>query len=346
MSALARWGWAVVLIVVAVAVAAAGLIRPDLPPETLQPIYAQPPSEFVDIDGMSIHLRDEGPRDAPAVLLLHGTFASLHTWSGWVAELTETHRVVRIDLPGFGLTGPHPNKDYSLAATLHLLETLRTRLGLKRWAVVGNSLGAGYALAYAQHHPKRISAVGLISGGRIRLSEAEYSARRAEVQAAQANARGGSWIIQALQEPIVRAMLTQVTPQFLVRWALEDVYGNPDQVDEALVNRYQSMLRHSGNRQAFVDRFIKSEGTSPHTETLTTPASPVDLPMPILIQWGEQDTWIDVEQGLTLAAALPTSTLVTYPSLGHVPMEEAPRETAADFLAFLHTGQLTQRQAP
>ena len=79
---------------------------PDRPLDELKARWAPPPSQFVDIDGMSVHLRDQGRRDDPEpILLLHGTSASLHTWEGWVKELAKQRRVISLDLPGFGLAG-------------------------------------------------------------------------------------------------------------------------------------------------------------------------------------------------------------------------------------------------
>jgi hypothetical protein len=96
------------LVIAAAAVAyLAGNLVPDQPVEALKPKWAPPPSRFVDVAGMSVHLRDEGRRDDPApVLLLHGTSSSLHAWDGWTSELAGTRRVVRFDLPAFGLTFP------------------------------------------------------------------------------------------------------------------------------------------------------------------------------------------------------------------------------------------------
>ena len=90
---------------------------PDRPVQTLVARWALPPSDFIEVKGQLVHLRDEGPRNDPApLLLLHGTGASLHTWEGWAAALKARHRVIRIDLPGFGLTGPfagqYPGDDY------------------------------------------------------------------------------------------------------------------------------------------------------------------------------------------------------------------------------------------
>ena len=75
---------------------------------------------------MQFHVRDEGPRDDPApIVLLHGTSSSLHTWEGWVAGLRQQHRVITFDLPGFGLTGPAPDADYSIEAHVrHVLAVL------------------------------------------------------------------------------------------------------------------------------------------------------------------------------------------------------------------------------
>ena len=122
------------------------LIRPDIPLEKLLPDYTYETSSFLETDGMNVHFRDDG--SGPAILLIHGTFASLHTWDAWTSELSKEYRVISIDLPGFGLTGPHPDNDYSSRATLYMLEELRNHLSIDSWAVAGNSLGARIALDY------------------------------------------------------------------------------------------------------------------------------------------------------------------------------------------------------
>ncbi|MFN5510898.1 MAG: alpha/beta fold hydrolase, partial [Burkholderiales bacterium] len=101
---------ALVLLLVAVLLAGCQI---DLPLKDLKSRYGSGASRYLPMDGIEVHWRDEGPQDAPVLLLLHGTASSLHTWDGWVAELTPRWRVVRLDLPGFGLTGPHPSDDYS-----------------------------------------------------------------------------------------------------------------------------------------------------------------------------------------------------------------------------------------
>ena len=332
---LMRLGLTLGLSVGLVLIVVASLVRPDLSVEPLIERYTNEQSQWFEADGLRVHFRDQGNPNGPPVLLLHGTFSSLHTWEDWVSELGETYRIITLDLPGFGLTGPHPQKDYSLAATLHLFESLREHLGISEWVVAGNSLGAGYALAYAQHEPDVILAVGLLNGGRIRLSQADYEAQRASVEASQARERGDSWVAQALRQPQARAVLTQITPRFLVRYALKDVYGDPAQISDAQVTRYHDLLRRAGNRQAFIDRFEGRGVESPSPHTLTDPVSPAALEIPILIIWGEKDRWIPLSVGERLASILPNAELTVYPDLGHIPMEESPQETAWDFAQFL-----------
>ena len=83
--------------------------RPDIPLTDLKRKYANADSRYLDIDGMPVHYRDQG--QGPVLLLLHGTGASLHTWDGWIQPLENDFRIVRLDLPGFGLTGPAPDDD-------------------------------------------------------------------------------------------------------------------------------------------------------------------------------------------------------------------------------------------
>ena len=107
---------------------------PDRPVEELQARWAPAPSQFIELMGMQVHLRDEGPRDdAEPLLLLHGTSASLHTWEGWVADLKRTRRVISVDLPGFGLTGPFPDGDYRIAHYTAFLDAYSTACKCRRW---------------------------------------------------------------------------------------------------------------------------------------------------------------------------------------------------------------------
>ena len=148
---------------------------PDQPVSALAPRWAQAPSQFVPVGTMLVHLRDEGPRDDPApIVLLHGTSDSLHTWDGWSAALRGQRRVIRFDLPGFGLTGPHPQADYSIDAYVRFVLAVLDTLDVQTFVLGGNSLGgqiAGHvALAaldqrYAVILQQRLDLLGVVVHG-------------------------------------------------------------------------------------------------------------------------------------------------------------------------------------
>jgi pimeloyl-ACP methyl ester carboxylesterase len=130
---------------------------PDKPLSALAARWAPPPSAFVPILGMQVHLRDEGPREDPTpIVLIHGTSASLHTWEGWVAALKDDRRVITFDLPGFGLTGPSPDGDYTIAGYVRFVGALLDKVGVKRCVLGGNSLGGNIAWATAHAMPDRV----------------------------------------------------------------------------------------------------------------------------------------------------------------------------------------------
>ena len=81
------------------------LYAPDKTIAEFTPGYVRSPQDFIEVAGVRLHIRDDGLRDAPAVIMLHGFGASLHTWEPWAVSLSTQFRVIRFDLPGFGLTG-------------------------------------------------------------------------------------------------------------------------------------------------------------------------------------------------------------------------------------------------
>lgn len=120
-----------------VLVALAAGFRRDRDPAALEAQYATTPSRFVQVDGLRVHYRDRGT--GPAVVLIHGSNSSLFTWEGWVDALAAGHRVVTLDMPGHGLTGPDPKGRYSAAEMAELVDAFATAIGLDRFAVCRDS---------------------------------------------------------------------------------------------------------------------------------------------------------------------------------------------------------------
>ncbi len=312
MSKILSWKSAWALVVVAALGAGATAWAPDRPVSTLTARWAPPPSAFVTVAGMQVHVRDEGPRDDPhPIVLLHGTSASLHTWDGWAEQLKATRRVVRFDLPGFGLTGPNPSGDYTLMAYVAFVDQVLQQLGVTQAVVAGNSLGGEIAWLTALHHPQRVSRLVLVDAG-------GYPFEPEGMPIGFKLARIG-W-------------LAPVTTHFLPRQAIEDsvksVYGHPERITPELVDRYFELTLRAGNRAALIQRFAQSP-LGRHAEDIKR------VNQPTLILWGAKDRLIPPAHAQRFARDLPGSRVVMFDELGHVPQEEDPVATLAAARGFM-----------
>ncbi len=325
-------------IVLLVFIAVLSLIRPDISVEHLLDKYTNETSTFLEVDGMEVHIMDEG--EGPALFLIHGTFASLHTWDDWTEVLIDSFRVVRLDLPGFGLTGPQPDNDYSARATLYVFEEIRKYLEIESWTLAGNSLGARFAAEYARHFPEHTDGLILLNGaggiGTPPRQEPAVNDTTSTRQSQPATRQRQPLVFRLLGNQFLRNGLSVMTPKFAFRHSLREVYADPDKIEPETLTRYYELLRRKGNRSAFLTR-----NQGPFTDRSHLPELPQggylpEMDIPILIMWGEQDSWIPVQTGRRLHNALPASELIIYPNAGHVPMEEIPQESVRDAREFLN----------
>lgn len=301
-----------VVLLLAIVVSVARVWEPDRPVEALTARWAPPPSQFVELDGLRVHLRDVGPRDDPTPLvLLHGTSASLHTWQGWVSALEGKRRVITLDLPGFGLTGPFPDGDARLERTLKLLVTLLKKLEVTRCVLVGNSYGGRLAWEFAVAHPDAVSKLVLVDAG-------GYPRNSTSVPLG----------FRIAQTPGLRVLGEVLLPRGLIERSLKNVYGDPGKVTPELVDRYFELTLRAGNRGALGRRMdqVPAEGDVAKLKS---------LPTPTLILWGGQDRLIPPDNGRRFDEDLPRSRLVMFDVLGHVPHEEDPAATVAELEKFL-----------
>jgi pimeloyl-ACP methyl ester carboxylesterase len=284
------------------------LYAPDKPRAALEAHYAQPPSEFLQVSGIRLHVRDTGPRDAPVVILLHGFGSSLLTWESWARSLSYTHRVIRYDLPGFGLTGADPTKDYMDARGAEVLGALMDRLGIQRASLVGNSMGGKLAWLFAAEYPDRVDRLVLISPDGFASPQFPYG-KKPDV-------------------PVVAELLPYTLPTAMLRMTLEPAYGDQKRLTPDTVQRYRDMILAPGVRQAVLDR---------SAQVMQEPPEPVLrlVHAPTLLVWGEKDGVIPFRNAGDYLAAMPNARLLVFPDLGHVPMEEAPARSLAPVEAFL-----------
>ena len=289
---------------------------PDRPVETLVARWAPAPSDFIEVKGQLVHLRDEGPRGDPApIVRLHGTSASLHTWEGWVKTLKVQRRIISFDLPGFGLTGPFAGQytpdDYRGDTYARFVIDLLDALQLPHAVLGGNSLGGEIAWRVATLAPERVERLILVDAvGPPFTPEAVpigFMAARLPVL---------GWISQHL------------TPRELVADSVASVYGDPSRVSAPLVDRYYELTLREGNRRA-LNRRLNQMVIGEDAERIA------QVKQPTLILWGARDRLIPPAVGRDFAQRIAGSQLVVLEGLGHVPQEEDPVRSVEPVKAFL-----------
>ena len=287
--------------------------EPDRSVTELKARWAPPPSVFVEVAGMQVHMRDEGVRDDPLpIVLLHGTSASLHTWDGWVDGLKSTRRLIRLDLPGYGLTGPFPDHNYQSEHYATFMHAFLDKLGIERCVLVGNSFGGQIAIITALARPARVERLVLIDASGYPLAPKSIPL---------------GFLIARI--PLLNQITLHAMPRGLVEDSVRSVYGDPALVTPALVDRYFELALREGNRQALVER-MKQVSTDVITKRMA------EVKVPTLILWGGRDRLIPVAAVERFSADIVGSRHVIFDDLGHVPHEEDPVRTLAAAMSFLN----------
>jgi pimeloyl-ACP methyl ester carboxylesterase len=285
---------------------------PDRPVAELTARWAQPPSSFIDIAGMKVHVRDEGVRDdAVPIILLHGTSASLHTWDGWVRSLEGERRVLRVDLPGFGLTGPAPDGDYTIEAYVRFMGALLDHFAIRNCIIAGNSFGGWVAWETALAQPGRVDALILVDSAGYTLHS-------------QAVPLG----FRIAKIPMLNWLVENTLPRALIESSVRSVYGDPTRVTPALVDRYYEVTLREGNRAALVQRFAQAAAGIDEARIR-------QINVPTLILWGRRDQLIPLVYGERFKRDIADSSILVFDDLGHVPQEEDPARTVAAARTFI-----------
>ncbi len=291
----------------------------DQPVEELIPLYANKDSKFMPILGMNVHYRDEGIQsDSTPLILLHGMSSSLNTWDSVVIGLKDKKRVISLDLPGFGLTGPSPENAYNFDYYSKFIDSFTTRLKIKRFILVGNSMGGAISWNYALHNPQGLAQMVLVDA-------AGYPKK----------GESGSLGFTIASTPVINNLLLYATPKFLVRKSLETVYYDQARVTDEQVERFHDVAIREGNRAAALQIFKGSfQGNS--KRFLNSNVSRIkDIKTPTLILWGDKDNLISVDNVAQFQRDIQGSQAEIYKNVGHVPMEEVPGKVAASIAGFV-----------
>ena len=291
-----------------VAIAGLWLWTPDKSRAALQANYLNAPADMIDVAGTRLHVRDSGPKTAAAVIFLHGFGASLHTWEPWAQALSKDLRVIRIDLPGSGLSLPDPTGDYSDKRSLQILLALMDKLGLARTSLVGNSIGGRIAWTFAGTYPERMNKLVLVAPDGFASPGFEYG-KKPEV-------------------PAMVKLMRVALPKALLAMSLKPAYANPATLTDALATRYHDLMLAPGSRDALLARMA---------QTVLVDPLPIlkKITAPTLLVWGEQDAMIPFANSNDYLLAIAGSKLASFKGVGHLPHEEAPGESMGAVRTFL-----------
>ena len=280
----------------------------DIPMEALKTKHTNEYSKFIEIEGMPVHYQRKG-KGHPLVLV-HGFSGHVWNWRGWMEHLADDYELIAMDLPGFGLTGPRPDKDYSMEVNIAFLDKFLNKIGIDCFHLAGNSMGGGIAWNYALAHPNSVKKLILIDAG-------GYVKKNKETIAG----------FKILRYPIFHPLITKITPRFIIKKSLEGTYVDQSFASEPEVDRYMDMIRRAGNRQVLLDRMkIPRKNRSESIKNIQHPT---------LILWGDKDIIISVENAKLFHRDIKNSELIIYENVGHIPMDEVGEQSAKDVKMFL-----------
>jgi pimeloyl-ACP methyl ester carboxylesterase len=311
-----RWTKRLLLALAAILLISIGLLhRGDISPDILRQKYANAESEFIRVEpGLSVHVRDEGPAEAPVLVLVHGSNNSLHTWEAWVAALKDKYRVITIDMPGHGLTGPHPDDDYSDTAYTDVIDQVMRARNIPAFVIGGNSMGGWISWNYAVRFPEKITGLLVMDSS----GAPNWQKTRRELPIG----------FRLAMTPGLKDIATTLTPRITIEKSIRQTVSVQENITPALIDRYWELLRYPGNRRATGIRFSQ-RGDDAYFPKLGS------LTVPVLIMWGREDKLIPVSAADQFAAVLPNDTSIIYDGVGHIPMEEIPARSAADMRRWL-----------
>jgi pimeloyl-ACP methyl ester carboxylesterase len=302
-----------VLRIVAFIIVLAGLLfialkKDDIPLGKLKAKYANNASRFMEIDSLQVHYRVEG--QGQPVVLIHGTGACLQSWDEWTDSLKKYYKVIRLDMPGFGLTGPRNDRDYSSAMYVSFLDEFLGKLGIDSFVLAGNSLGGEIAWNYAATFPAKVTHL-------ILLDPAGFYKEKNEHPFSVFSLAKHKWLT---------SMMGQLDTKILVKQTLKDVYYDDSKITKQKIEMYHDMSLRAGNRKAFTDRVQQID------KEKVPDLTPIRAKT--LLMWGKQDKLLDISLAEHFSH-IPGLKKIVYDKVGHSPQEEIPAKSVTDAMNFI-----------
>lgn len=273
------------------------------------------PGSFIDIDGRRIHYVQAGQGDP--IVLIHGWNGSTFSMRYAIPELAQRHRVIAIDLLGYGFSDRPPDGDYSIAGLGTIIARVLDALGIERATVLGHSMGGAIAMWFAIHYPERVERLVLVDSATV--SEM-FRARNV----------GLAW------RPIAPLLAPLYLNRRVIRAGLRSAVHDRALLTPSMIDGHERPLRVKGHLRAQMKQLVDRRRD--------VPFDPASIRAPTLILGGEHDRVIKLSTGERLAREIPNARLVVIRGAGHLPLEEQPELCNRELLTFL--AEPAERTAP
>lgn len=308
------------LVVIAVVLVGGWLMlrRPAIPYETLEAKYGNAASRYVQLaNGVRVHYRDQGRKDGPVLVLVHGFSANLETWEPWVQRLGGDYRIISLDLPGHGLTRAPEGFTLPRSGFVDIVDETTRKLGVEKFVLAGNSMGGGVTWNYALAHPDRVQGIVLVDAAGWPREAGDKD--------------DGPVAFKILRNPVGRALVKDLDTTAMTKAGLRDAFEpQPDLATDAMVTRYVEMARAPGHKDIILGLM---SGFDP--ADAATAEKLGKIAVPVLVMHGDTDRLIPVGDAKRFGDAIPGATVIVYEKTGHVPMEQVADKSAADLDAWL-----------
>ena len=243
--------------------------------------------------------------------MIHGISDSLHTWEHWAQDLQKNYRVVRFDVPGFGLTDNVTEENFQPQFYNEFMEELFKVLNISEATLIGNSLGGYISWNFALFKPKKVSALVLLDPAAYPLSP--------------------PWVVRIASSPI-RYIAENFSPRWMTRSVAREVFYNDDKLSEEVVDRYHAMLMLDGARKRYMNVF-----SAINKFANQEPVGIEKLKSPTLLIWGDRDQWINPNQIELWKKDITGVQSIILKDVGHAPQEEAPSQSLESAKSFILT---------
>jgi pimeloyl-ACP methyl ester carboxylesterase len=275
--------------------------------EEARTLFVNEHSKFIEIDGINLHYRDEGQMDAQPIVLLHGLSASLHNWDSIMTPLTQKYRVLRMDIPGFGISGY--KKDIDFEYLLVFMKQFLDRMGIKNAHVIGSSMGGWISWEFCLKFPEYVDKLVL-------MNSAGYFDKESKPPT-----------YNLAKSNLFKMIIRRGAPKLFVKRILKNAYADKSKLSDDMINRYYKLVNRKGNLKN-LGELVKQE-LNPSLDRIN------EIKNRTLIVWGGKDPVQPLRYGKQFHEEIANSELIVYRNVGHLPMEEVPEKVKRDLVKFL-----------